>query len=145
MPNPAVTGRDRCSDRHGIAHGAAWCRSGDRSTAARTARLASASQRCVILGGKGAPERAGGEGGIRTHGRLAPTEVFKTSALNHSATSPNRFAPPFRYRRKIGAKTLVYLNEYPVFSATWLGRHFKFQDRCLKPLGHPSGLGISVA
>ena len=31
----------------------------------------------------------GGEGGIRTHGRLAPTEVFKTSALNHSATSPS--------------------------------------------------------
>ena len=31
---------------------------------------------------------AGGEGGIRTHGRLAPTEVFKTSALSHSATSP---------------------------------------------------------
>jgi hypothetical protein len=35
--------------------------------------------------------RAGGEGGIRTHGRLAPTEVFKTSALSHSATSPNKF------------------------------------------------------
>src|SRR3954447_13022096 len=32
----------------------------------------------------------GGEGGIRTHGRLAPTPVFKTGALNHSATSPER-------------------------------------------------------
>ena len=32
----------------------------------------------------------GGEGGIRTHGRLAPTPVFKTGALNHSATSPDR-------------------------------------------------------
>src|SRR3954453_22401888 len=32
---------------------------------------------------------AGGEGGIRTHGRLAPTPVFKTGALNHSATSPD--------------------------------------------------------
>jgi hypothetical protein len=31
----------------------------------------------------------GGKGGIRTRGRLAPTEVFKTSALNHSATFPN--------------------------------------------------------
>ncbi len=30
----------------------------------------------------------GGEGGIRTHGGLAPTAVFKTAALNHSATSP---------------------------------------------------------
>ena len=32
--------------------------------------------------------RNGGEGGIRTHGRLSPTAVFKTAALNHSATSP---------------------------------------------------------
>lgn len=31
----------------------------------------------------------GGEGGIRTHGGLAPTAVFKTAALNHSATSPD--------------------------------------------------------
>jgi hypothetical protein len=32
--------------------------------------------------------RSGGRGGIRTHGRLAPTPVFKTGALNHSATLP---------------------------------------------------------
>jgi hypothetical protein len=31
----------------------------------------------------------GGESGIRTHGRLTPTAVFKTAALNHSAISPN--------------------------------------------------------
>jgi hypothetical protein len=30
----------------------------------------------------------GGEGGIRTHGRLAPTSVFETDAIDHSATSP---------------------------------------------------------
>ena len=30
----------------------------------------------------------GGWGGIRTHGELAPTAVFKTAALNHSATHP---------------------------------------------------------
>lgn len=29
-----------------------------------------------------------GEGGIRTPGRLAPTTVFKTAAIDHSATSP---------------------------------------------------------
>ena|GEM_PF-6236859 len=29
-----------------------------------------------------------GEGGIRTHGTLAGTPVFKTGAFNHSATSP---------------------------------------------------------
>jgi hypothetical protein len=30
----------------------------------------------------------GGWGGIRTHGELAPTPVFKTGALNRSATHP---------------------------------------------------------
>ena len=35
----------------------------------------------------------GGQGGIRTHGELAPTAVFKTAALNHSATCPLS-APP---------------------------------------------------
>ena len=34
--------------------------------------------------------RDGGQGGIRTHGELAPTAVFKTAALNHSATCPRR-------------------------------------------------------
>ena len=32
----------------------------------------------------------GGGGGIRTHGRLSPTSVFKTGAFNHSATPPTR-------------------------------------------------------
>ena len=32
----------------------------------------------------------GGWGGIRTHGALARTAVFKTAALNHSATHPAR-------------------------------------------------------
>jgi hypothetical protein len=31
---------------------------------------------------------SGGRGEIRTHGGLAPTAVFKTAALNHSATLP---------------------------------------------------------
>ena len=34
--------------------------------------------------------QGGGRGGIRTHGELAPTAVFKTAALNHSATLPDR-------------------------------------------------------
>jgi hypothetical protein len=38
------------------------------------------------------PRENGGWGGIRTHGELAPTAVFKTAALNHSATHP--VAPP---------------------------------------------------
>jgi hypothetical protein len=40
--------------------------------------------------------KAGGWGGIRTHGELAPTAVFKTAALNHSATHPS--FSQFRYR-----------------------------------------------
>ena len=31
----------------------------------------------------------GGEGGIRTHDRVAPIVVFKTTALVHYATSPS--------------------------------------------------------
>jgi hypothetical protein len=31
---------------------------------------------------------AGGRSEIRTHGGLAPTAVFKTAALNHSAILP---------------------------------------------------------
>src|ERR1700722_7189709 len=49
----------------------------------------------------------GGRGGIRTHGELAPTLVFKTSSLNHSDTLPYR-------------------------------NFTRFQDCCLKPLGHSS-------
>src|SRR5580704_19427479 len=33
-------------------------------------------------------QHTGGRGGIRTHGALAGTPVFKTGALNHSATLP---------------------------------------------------------
>ena len=33
---------------------------------------------------------SGGRGGIRTHGWLAPSPVFKTGALNRSATLPGR-------------------------------------------------------
>ena len=33
-------------------------------------------------------ECAGGEGGIRTHGTLSGSAVFKTAAINRSATSP---------------------------------------------------------
>jgi CRP/FNR family cyclic AMP-dependent transcriptional regulator len=44
-----------------------------------------------------AESQAGGQGGIRTHGELAPTAVFKTAALNHSATCP--CSPPFGRKR----------------------------------------------
>ncbi len=38
-------------------------------------------------------ELLGGRGGIRTHGALAGTPVFKTGALNHSATLPAHWKP----------------------------------------------------
>ena len=34
-------------------------------------------------------ESSGGSGEIRTHGRLAPSAVFKTAGLNHSPTLPS--------------------------------------------------------
>ena len=43
--------------------------------------------------------RNGGEGEIRTHGRVAPTTIFKTVAFNRSATSPIQTSTiPCRYR-----------------------------------------------
>ncbi len=41
-------------------------------------------------------QKTGGQGGIRTHGRLPPTAVFKTAALNHSATCPRFDVMPER-------------------------------------------------
>jgi hypothetical protein len=43
----------------------------------------------------------GGQGGIRTHGRLPPTAVFKTAALNHSATCPRFDVTPEKNARSI--------------------------------------------
>ena len=37
-----------------------------------------------------------GGGGIRTHGALADTLVFKTRALNHSTTPPKVFIVQFK-------------------------------------------------
>jgi hypothetical protein len=37
----------------------------------------------------------GGEGGIRTHGGLSTTSVFKTEAINHSTTSPDAWVDSF--------------------------------------------------
>jgi hypothetical protein len=56
---------------------------------------ASAKRRAVVSG-KPDEQRAkrsferdnGGEGGIRTHGDLAATPVFKTGPFDHSGTSP---------------------------------------------------------
>src|SRR5689334_79286 len=64
--------------------------------------------------------QAGGEGGIRTHGGVSPTTVFKTVALNHSATSPagtiysrlgvkkNGLCAPRRRRGSQGRETVQF-------------------------------------
>jgi hypothetical protein len=38
----------------------------------------------------------GGEGGIRTHGKVAPTHAFQACSFNHSDTSPHIAALPLR-------------------------------------------------
>jgi hypothetical protein len=42
--------------------------------------------------GKSMTYRSGGEGGIRTHGRVSPTHAFQACSLNRSDTSPRRHA-----------------------------------------------------
>ena len=57
----------------------------------------------------------GGQGGIRTHGTLSRTLVFKTSAFNHSATCPHCIAM-LQERRQINCffcypNTKVMMNQ----------------------------------
>ena len=56
----------------------------------------------------------GGEGGIRTHGRLAPTPHFECGAFDHSATSPRgrdagRTTPAFGRTRRSSSAALPCL------------------------------------
>ena len=51
--------------------------------------------------------RSGGGGGIRTHGTLSRTPVFKTGAFDHSATPPTSAPYPAAIDSKsTGAKPL---------------------------------------
>ncbi len=63
-------------------------RASPRPTAARRARTDPPSRTCQSPPRPSHSLRKTGQGGIRTHGGLAPTAVFKTAALNHSATCP---------------------------------------------------------
>ena len=84
-----------------------------------------------------------GRGGIRTHGQLAPTLVFKTSALVHYATLPH--------------KTLTILGEEVGFDPTrassaqgfskpsqWTGLCDSSRTRhyTKKPIGHLTGTSL---
>ena len=59
----------------------------------------------------------GGEGGIRTHGTVAGTLVFKTRALNHSTTSPKvRLNCP---------RKLLYINPVPPVELSY-SKHVRY-------------------
>ena len=69
----------------------------------------------------------GGSGGIRTPGTLSGTSVFKTAAIDLSATLPqNPFAEP------MGFEPMAPLS-----------RCARFPSGCLKPLGQSSAKGFS--
>ncbi len=67
----------------------------------------------------------GGEGGIRTHGR-------SFSPYNRLAGGPNR--PLWHLPRSL----VTLLAEGEGFEPPVAQRHSGFQDRRLRPLGHPS-------
>ena len=103
------------------------------------------ADRCVSPPTKKSPSEnglsfIGGEAEIRTLGGIAPTTVFKTAALNHSATSPlaltlfGRFpstVTKLRFVDDIGSFAMV------ARSVAHLAAR-RFQDRCIKPLCHLS-------
>ena len=52
---------------------------------------------------------SGGEGGIRTHGELAPTPDFESGTFDHSATSPIRFYATWLFSKSaIVAEQAIY-------------------------------------
>ncbi len=48
---------------------------------------------------------SGGGGEIRTHGRVTPTAVFKTAALNRSATPPHFRQESYLFEPNFASKT----------------------------------------
>ncbi len=73
----------------------------------------------------------GGEGGIRTHGQLAPTLVFKTSALVHYATSPVAEAVRFELTRALSAQGFSKPSQWTSYATPPWGS--LYQERRLTP------------
>ena len=63
-----------------------------------------------------------GEAGIRTLGRVTPTLVFKTSALNHSATSPSHLPAPYQGTTQTDEGTSVWITS-PEYVVAVVSRH----------------------
>ena len=59
---------------------------------------------------------SGGGGGIRTHGTLSRTPVFKTGAFDHSAISPLPVGPGINASANI-KRFFVFLKHFEVFLA----------------------------
>ena len=70
---------------------------GHRSNAGRSRRLLETTAANIFFGCRWRfalrNPFSGGGGGIRTHGGLSPSLVFKTSAFDHSATPPGQVLP----------------------------------------------------
>ena len=80
----------------------------------------------------------GGRGGIRTHGTLAGTPVFKTGALNRSATLPNALLMGERV-----AECKLWQGWRPRKSTGRSGNH-SFTTLRLSPFPPPSGCDILI-
>jgi|GEM_PF-3321803 hypothetical protein len=69
----------------------------------------------------------GGGGGIRTHGKLAPTSLFESDQFNHSCTPPNGYGcapgairthdPQFRKLVLYPAELRVQIGNFTIYMA----------------------------
>src|SRR5258706_13558532 len=100
---------------------------------------------------------AGGGGGIRTHGTLAGTAVFKTAALNHSATPPgfavtpgqeSKFTSSVIFNRSLrcwrSSSIVRFSGTVPSFTRPSVARRSVGAPRSGSELRMPSGSGISI-
>ncbi len=73
-----------------------------------------------LFAGIGGKFVLGGWGGIRTHGERKPTAVFKTAALNHSATHPEAYLSTAGALQPAYVAVVIDLESQPNQFATWV-------------------------
>ncbi len=115
------------------------CASHSSSNSSPRVRIRIQQNPCIT----GACSTIGGEAEIRTLGGVAPSTVFKTAALNHSATSPyffkrqgfaeNRYKTSF-YSTVRGSTRKFFR----IFSLAYLRLRFDSKTALIKPLCHLS-------
>ena len=89
--------------------------------------------------------KIGGGGGIRTHGAISDTTVFKTVALDHSATPPcNRLFPKERvFLGRASSKKLKSSKPGRLLSpVSRLGRCASSRPRCGRPTRPPLHVAV---